>query len=74
MRELVQRRGIVWLSAEGAHLALGDAAFEPVGDAQVNDDTLAKGSQWWLTSPGAGAPSLTLLARSHPHGRWLQWL
>ena len=74
MRELVQRRGVVWLSAEGAHLALGDAAFEPVGDAQVSDDTLAKGSQWWVTSPGAGAPSLTLLARSHPHGRWLQWL
>lgn len=74
MRELVQRRDIVWLSAEGAHIPLGDAPFEPVGDAQVNDDTVANGTQWWLTAAGAGAPMLTLLARSHPHGRWLQWL
>jgi hypothetical protein len=31
---------------------------------------------WWLTlrDAGAVAPSSTLLARSHPHGRWLQWL
>jgi len=74
MRELVQRRGIVWLSAEGAHIPLGDAPFEPVGDARVSDDALAKGTQWWLASPGADTPALTLLARSHPHGRWLQWL
>ena len=74
MRELVQRRSIVWLSAEGAHIAMAEVAFEPVGDAQVSDDALAKGSLWWLTAPGDGGPALTLLARSHPHGRWLQWL
>jgi hypothetical protein len=73
MHELVQRRGIVWLSAEGAHIALGDAPLEPVGDAQVSDDAVANGTQWWLAAPGAGAATLTLLARSHPHGRWLQW-
>jgi hypothetical protein len=73
MRELVQRRGIVWLSAEGAHLAMAQAAFEPVGDALVNDETVARGSQWWLTETAAGAVRQTLLARSHPHGRWLQW-
>jgi len=74
MRELVQRRGIVWLSAEGSHIAMADAAFDPVGDALVSDDALAKGSQWWLSAPGDDGPTLTLLARSHPHGRWLQWL
>jgi hypothetical protein len=74
MRELVQRRGIMWLSAEGSHVAMAPVAFEAVGDAVVPDDALAKGSQWWLTPPGAGAPALMLLARSHPHGRWLQWL
>jgi hypothetical protein len=74
MRDLVQRRRIEWLSAEGAHITLGDAAFEAVGDAQVTDDAVAKGTQWWLTSPGDASCSLTLLARSHPHGRWLQWL
>jgi len=74
MRGLMQRRRVHWLSAEGAHIALADAAFEPVGDPLIDDDTLAKGSRWWLTSPGDGAPAQTLLARSHPHGRWLQWL
>jgi hypothetical protein len=74
MRDLVQRRGIVWLSAEGAHLPMAQTAFEPVGDALVNDDTVARGSQWWLIEPAAGTVRQTLLARSHPHGRWLQWL
>ncbi|HEU5295531.1 MAG TPA: DUF2332 domain-containing protein [Burkholderiaceae bacterium] len=74
MRELVQRRGVYWLSAEGVHIRIGEApSAPPLGDAIVDDRALANGSQWWLTSPGAGAPALTLLARSHPHGRWLQW-
>ena len=75
MRELVQRRGIAWLSAEGAHIALGDTPPAEGGDASVNDEQLAKGSLWWLTLPCEGAaPITTLLARSHPHGRWVQWL
>jgi hypothetical protein len=76
MRELVQRRGIAWLSAEGAHISLGDAPAARGGDDAVSDEQLAKGSLWWLTlrDAGAGAPSSTLLARSHPHGRWLEWL
>ena len=74
MRELVQRRGIAWLSAEGPHIALGDAPAAQGGDAQVSDAQLAHGSFWWLVQRGAGASEATLLARSHPHGRWLQWL
>ena len=76
MRELVQRRGVAWLSAEGAHIALGTAPAASGGDAQVSDEQLAKGSLWWSTlRDGAStAPTATLLARSHPHGRWLQWL
>jgi hypothetical protein len=76
MRKLVQRRGIAWLSAEGPHVALGTAAPAAGADAQVSDAQLTTGSLWWLTSPGphASAPVATLLARSHPHGRWLQWL
>lgn len=76
MRELVQRHGIAWLSAEGAHIPLGAAPTPSGADAQVSDDQLAKGSLWWLTlrSDNAGSTAATLLARSHPHGRWLQWL
>ncbi|MCW5661226.1 MAG: DUF2332 domain-containing protein [Burkholderiaceae bacterium] len=76
MRRWVQRRGIVWLSAEGAHIALGAAPAPAGGDARVSDAQLANGSLWWLTQRDAGAGTVvaTLLARSHPHGRWLQWL
>ena len=42
--------------------------------ARVSDDALAGGTQWWLTAPAAGTPMPSLVARSHPHGRWLQWL
>jgi hypothetical protein len=74
MRALVQRRGIAWLSAEGAHIALGTAPPPSDGDAQVGTDQLAKGSLWWLTWREGAAMMSTLIARSHPHGRWLQWL
>src|SRR6185436_6377455 len=75
MRALVQRRGIAWLSAEGPHIAIGEALPARGGDAQVSDEQLAQGSLWWLTVAGAPAaqPSSMLWARSHPHGRWLQW-
>ncbi len=76
MRGLVQRRGIAWLSAEGVHITLGAAPAVRGGDHRVSDAQLANGSLWWLMWPdrGAEAPAATLLARSHPHGRWLQWL
>ncbi|HET9207852.1 MAG TPA: DUF2332 domain-containing protein [Burkholderiaceae bacterium] len=76
MRGWVQRHRIAWLSAEGAHIPLGDAPPAQGGDAVVSDEQLAKGSLWWLTlcDRGGTAPITTLLARSHPHGRWVQWL
>ena len=75
MRELVQRRGVAWLSAEGAHIELGAAPLAEGGDARVSDAELAGGTLWWLTQRegAAGTPASTLLARSHAHGRWLQW-
>jgi hypothetical protein len=74
MRDLVQRRGIAWLSAEGAHVVLGAAPSPSGGDDVVSDAQLANGSLWWLAQRGADSAETTLLARSHPHGRWLQWL
>ncbi|WP_284616208.1 DUF2332 domain-containing protein [Aquabacterium humicola] len=70
MRELVQRRRIAWLSAEGPGLALGDAPPPPPADALVSDAELANASSWWLTLPDTGP---RLVARSHPHGRWAAW-
>jgi hypothetical protein len=74
MRELVQRRGIAWLSAEGAHIVIGAATAPSGGDDVVSEAQLANGSLWWLVQRGADSTEATLLARSHPHGRWLQWL
>lgn len=72
--DLVARRGLVWLSAEAPTLALGDAPPPGPADAQVGADELARGSQWWALQCGAGGrPVARLLARSHAHGRWLQW-
>lgn len=75
MRALVQRRGIAWLSAEGPQLVLGDTAPPPLpGDERVGAAELANASLWYLTLPGTeGLPHTTLLARSHPHGRWAWW-
>lgn len=75
MRGLVQRRGLVWISAEGPGLLLGPLPPAGPGDDKVSSAELANGSLWWLTLPGPdSAPVSTLLARSHPHGRWVQWV
>lgn len=69
MRGLVERHGIAWLSAEGRTLQLGDVPPPGEGDDQVDGAALANGTLWFLTRPGG----CRLLARSHPHGRWVDW-
>jgi hypothetical protein len=73
---LVQGRGLVWLSAEDGTIThqmtgLDLPTDEVLGRARATADTH---TFWTLTEPGDGAPQHTLLARSHPHGTWLQWL
>jgi hypothetical protein len=71
MTTLVRERGLAWLSAEGPELPIG--AVEP--PAPFEDDAQARrGSLWTLCRRVDGAPSFELLARSHPHGRWVEWL
>ncbi|NRF69528.1 DUF2332 domain-containing protein [Aquincola sp. S2] len=70
MRALVQRRRVFWLSAEGPGLALGTPPPLPAGDQGVSAAELANASSWWLTRPDADP---RLIARSHPHGRWVAW-
>jgi hypothetical protein len=72
MHRLVRRRHVVWLSAEHHSLTLADRPVPPPakGDPVVPDTEVANGSLWWAVDRlGAVA-----LARSHPHGRWMQWL
>lgn len=70
MQDLVARRGIAWLSAEGPGLLLGDLPPAPAADDRVSAAEIANASLWWLSLPGA-APRL--VARSHAHGRWAHW-
>lgn len=70
MQDLVARRGVAWLSAEGPGLLLGDLPPMPAADGRVSEAELGNASLWWL-SLGAAAPRL--LARSHAHGRWAHW-
>ncbi|MBT9595002.1 MAG: DUF2332 domain-containing protein [Vitreoscilla sp.] len=69
---LVQDHGLVWLSAEdetrlaatsGLAAAPGLSAHEP-----------GTPTYWSLSEPGRDGPAHSLLARSHPHGVWLEWL
>lgn len=76
MRELVQRRGIHWLSAERTTVDVGATTIpapEP-GDAEIPDAEIADGMLWQLTScASAGVLDVQVIARSHPHGRWMAW-
>ncbi|HJV69216.1 DUF2332 domain-containing protein [Ideonella sp.] len=67
---LVQRYRLVWLSAEDAHrLAATTGLAATAATAEPGTST------WWaLTEPDdrRGVRS-SLLARSHPHGAWLEW-
>lgn len=68
---LVRERGLMWLSAEGPELHIGavvpPAPFEDGVQAQ-------RGSLWTLCFRDGQEARFELLARSHPHGRWMEWL
>jgi hypothetical protein len=72
MRALVRRRGAAWISAEEPRLRIGNESVPPLpddADAEHRHATL-----WTMMLPGTQAPQSTVLARSHPHGKWLEWL
>lgn len=62
----VQQRGLVWLSAEGADITRAATGLD-LPDAAASD------TFWVAVSAGKPAPQAQLLARSHPHGAWLDW-
>jgi len=72
MLQLVRERGLAWLSGEGPQLRIAGAAAPPPpdGEAEILSNTL-----WTLAwRDAAGELRSEVLARSHPHGRWLQWI
>ena len=68
----MQRRGAAWISAEEPRLRIGDEVVPSLHadvDAERRHATL-----WTLMRPAETHPRSTVLARSHPHGKWLEWL
>jgi hypothetical protein len=63
---LVRRTGAMWLSAEGEGLRIGPV-HAPPRDARP-------ASGWTLCSRVDGEVRFELLARSHAHGHWMEWL
>ncbi|MEO8155245.1 MAG: DUF2332 domain-containing protein [Rhizobacter sp.] len=68
---LVRERGLMWLSAEGPELVIG-----PVTPPLPFEEGLQarRGSLWTLCRRQGGEQRFELLARSHPHGQWMEWL
>ena len=71
LQALVRERGVQWLAAEGPHVRIGGidapAPFEPAIDPSMT-------TLWTLASSRHGNVRHELLARSHAHGHWVEWL
>ncbi|HEX3141018.1 MAG TPA: DUF2332 domain-containing protein [Rhizobacter sp.] len=71
MTALVRERGLMWLSAEGPELRIGPVDAPPPFEEGAQ---ARRGSLWTLCHRTEGEPRFELLARSHGHGRWMEWL
>jgi len=76
VQALVQSHGLVWLSAEDGARTQATSGLAPPEQALEGEARADAGSHtfWTLCEPGPDGPTQRLLARSHPHGRWLHWL
>lgn len=68
---LVRERGLMWLSCEGPELHIGPVLPPPPFEDSVQ---ARRGSLWTLCSRDGHEARFDLLARSHGHGRWMEWL
>ena len=71
MTTLVRERDVRWLSAEGPHVRIAELDLPPPLEAE--EDRVAT-TLWTLGSAPQGSARFELLARSHAHGRWVEWL
>jgi len=69
LTELVKTTGAMWLSAESPALRIGLLDATPAGGE-------TRTGTWWTLCSRSGADTLRfeVLANSHPHGRWVEWL
>jgi hypothetical protein len=71
MRAQVQR-GAAWISAEAPPLRIGAIEAPPLPlDAPPEHRA---GTLWTVCLGDAARPAIRVLARSHPHGHWVEWL
>jgi hypothetical protein len=71
MTRLMVERGVVWLSAEGPHVPIAPLAVPPPFEAGIDPSMT---TLWIAGAARGGVPRFDLLARSHAHGRWVEWL
>lgn len=66
---LVRETGAVWLSAEAGSVDIGVPPPPPARQPATDNATL-----WTLVARGPRGVTHDLLAQSHAHGRWMEWL
>ncbi len=71
VRAMVADRDGAWVSAEGPNVVPGLAAPPLPDDA---DATRREATLWHLTTRRDGLVAHEAIARTHPHGRWIEWL
>ncbi len=71
VRAMVADRDGAWISGEGPDVVPGLVAPPLPHDA---DATRREATLWHRTSLRDGVVATDAIARSHPHGRWIEWL
>ena len=69
-RAMVVERDGAWISAESPGIVPGLTAPPLPGDADVAE---REATVWHLTTRRGGRAVGRCIARSHPHGRWIEW-
>ena len=75
VRALVAERDGAWISAEGPNVVPGlPAPPLPATPTGMPDATMREATVWHLTTRDGAQTSTRVLARSHPHCRWIDAL
>ncbi len=72
MHALIQRNNATWVSAEHPNVRVNDDAPPAVPDGSSGE--IAEATVWAVSTRGDGRPLTKMIARSHPHGKWAEWI